>query len=55
MTKIYVKNLPNYAKKYMFLVCRFCDGEYWFYGAYATKHRADEVAHEIGGVVKLNF
>jgi hypothetical protein len=55
MTKINVRNLPDYAKRYMFIVSRLCDGELWFWGAYETKERANEVAKEIGGVVTLNF
>lgn len=50
----YINNLPNYAYEYPFIVVRVCDGEFWFWGAYKTNHRAFEVASEIDGTVVYN-
>lgn len=47
-------NMPNYANDYEFVVARFVDGEYWFWGAYANGWEADKAASAIGGVVFHN-
>lgn len=31
-----IKNIPAYAYDYNFIVARHVDGEFWFWGAYAT-------------------
>lgn len=48
---ITIKNLPNYAKDYDFIVARNCDGQFWFYGAYETVEKAVEVAVAVDGHV----
>lgn len=53
-TEITIRNEPAYAHDYEFIVARLCDGEFWFYGAYAEGWRADAVAHEVGGVIFHN-
>lgn len=49
-----INNLPDYANDYEFIVARFADGEYWFWGAYADGWKAEEVAEKIGGVIFQN-
>lgn len=49
-----IKNCPNYAKDYEFVVVRKVDDEYWFYGAYADGFKAEQVCLEIGGVIFHN-
>lgn len=44
-------NMPEYANDYEFVVAREVDGDYWFWGAYENGFKADQIAHEIGGVV----
>jgi hypothetical protein len=48
---ITINNKPNYAEDYEFIVARYVDGEYWFYGAYSDGFKADNVASEIGEAV----
>lgn len=49
-----IKNMPDYADNYEFIVARKVDGEYWFYGAYANVCEANKVAADIDGVVFHN-
>ena len=49
-----IKNLPPYATKYKYIVARYIDGDFWFWGAYADRNRAYDVALEINGVVVTN-
>lgn len=44
-------NMPEYANDYEFVVAREIDGDFWFWGAYENGFKADQIAHEIGGVV----
>ena len=46
-----VKNIPNYAKVYKYIVARYADGGWWFYGAYYSEEKAIAVATEINGIV----
>lgn len=49
-----VNNLPEYAKKHNYLVCREVNNELWFWGAFDDHDRAFKTAMEIcGGVVVL--
>lgn len=48
---ITINNKPDYAKDYEFIVARYVDGEYWFYGAYSDGFKADKVANEIFNAV----
>ena len=50
-----INNLPDYAKDYEFIVARFADGEYWFWGAYSDERKACEVAKNIDGIVFEKF
>lgn len=50
-----INNVPAYAEKYLFIVAREVEGEFWFWGAWNDEAKADEVAEEIGGKVFLNF
>lgn len=49
-----IRNEPDYAKDYEFVVAREVDGEYWFYGAYENGWDADRIAYGIGGIVFHN-
>ena len=49
-----IKNCPDYAKDYEFVVARKVDGEYWFYGAYANGFKAEQDCVKIGGVIFHN-
>ena len=44
-----INNMPNATEKY--IVARRVDGDLWFWGSYADRDRANEVALEIGGEV----
>ena len=54
MESIKINNMPEYAKHYEFVVVRNIDGQLWFYGAYSNGFKADEIAHEIGGLIAHN-
>lgn len=45
-----INNVPNYAKVYKYIVARYADGGWWFYGAYYSKEKAVAVATEINGI-----
>lgn len=47
-------NAPEYASHYEFVVAREIDGDYWFWGAYADGFKADQIAHEIDGIIIHN-
>lgn len=49
-----IKNCPDYAKDYEFVVVRKVDNEYWFYGAYENGFKAEQVCLEIGGIIFHN-
>lgn len=49
-----IMNMPEYANHYEFVVAREIDGELWFWGAYADGFKADQVAHDVAGVVIHN-
>ena len=54
MTRI--KNMPNYAQYYMFIVARRNhDRELVFWRAYLTEEIAYEVATLVGGTIIRNF
>jgi hypothetical protein len=46
-----INNMPEYAKDYKFIVAHFCDGAYWFFGAFNDENKADEVANMIHGYI----
>lgn len=50
-----INNLPTYATDYRFVVAREVDGDFWFWGAYSTRQKAEQVAEEIGGTVVEDF
>lgn len=54
MVKINVNNVPVYALKAHYWVCRQSDNELWFWGAWNDNDEAHRVAKEIGGVVVSN-
>jgi len=54
MKNIKINNMPEYANHYEFVVVRNVDDQLWFYGAYRDGFKADEVAHEISGLVVHN-
>ena len=54
MTKEKVNDVPDYAKDSNYWVVRECDGEYWFWGAWNDRERADHIARVIGGIVVEN-
>lgn len=48
---VIINNVPKYAKeKGNYIVARYVDGEWWFYGAY-DKGTAGKVATDVGGEV----
>lgn len=47
--KIHVNNLPDDDIEY--IVTRYRDGEFWYYGSYESKDRAEHVAKEIDGII----
>lgn len=49
-----IKNLPEYAKKYQYIVARRVDSQLWFWGAWNDKNKANEIALNIGGVMIRN-
>ena len=46
-----IRNLPEYALAYKYVVYREVGGECWFYGAYNSVMKAADVAAEVGGKV----
>lgn len=48
-----IKNLPEYASDYNFVVARNVDDELWFYGAYNDYVQAHRIAVELGKAVVL--
>lgn len=49
-----INNVPKYANDYRFFVVREVDDEYWFYGAYDDRNRANNVAMQVDGIVIEN-
>lgn len=54
MENIKINNMPEYASHYEFVVVRNVDDQLWFYGAYRDGFKADEIAHQIGGLIVHN-
>lgn len=50
-----INNYPEYAKTAKYIVARWCDGEWWFWGAYNDLMQANRIAGEIGGIVNKNI
>lgn len=46
-----INNVPAYVTEKPFIVARNIDGSLWFYGAYDTAGKANEVAVEVDGIV----
>lgn len=46
-----IKNMPDYASEFPYIVAREVEGELWFWGVYEDGERADEVAEQINGIV----
>lgn len=55
MENIKINNMPEYASHYEFVVVRNVDDQLWFYGAYRDGFKADEIAHQIGGLIVHNI
>lgn len=51
----HINNLPAYASDYNYIVARICDNEFWFWGAYETFDRAQDVADEVNGIVVIRM
>jgi len=49
--KTMINNLPDYANEYPFIVATGELEDLWFYGAYNTFEKANEVAEQVDGVV----
>ena len=49
-----VKNLPEYANEYKYIVASQIDGDLWFRGAWNNMKKAISAAEEIGGKVVMN-
>lgn len=54
MENIKINNMPEYASHYEFVVVRNVDDQLWFYGVYRDGFKADEIAHQIGGLIVHN-
>lgn len=48
MTNNIIKNYPAYANEYNYVVARWVEGDYWFWGAYDDYAEANRVAMELG-------
>lgn len=46
-----IKNLPDYAAQYRFIVYRTADGVKWFWGAFDDAGKACEAACDIDGYI----
>lgn len=46
-----IKNVPQYAHEYRFIVYRIVNGECWFWGAWNDAGKAVSAAKDIGGEV----
>ena len=49
-----VKNLPEYANEYKYIVASQIDGDLLFWGAWNNMKKAISAAEEIGGKVVMN-
>ena len=54
MENIKINNMPEYASHYEFVVVRNVDDQLWFYGAYSDGFKAEDVAHQVGGLIVHN-
>lgn len=57
MTKnftVSVHNVPAYASNHPYIVARFVNGGFWFWGAYDSLEKAQEAEFETGGVIFYN-
>ena len=52
--RVHVNNVPAYAEKYKYWVCRTDTNQLWFYGAWDNFDDALKVAREVHGVVIEN-
>ena len=46
-----IMNLPEYAINYPYIVVSEVDGDFWFYGAYATWEKANTAAQMMDGYI----
>ena len=53
-TEINIRNMSANAHSYEFIVARFCEGDWWFYGAYTNGGKSEQVAIEVYGMVVHN-
>ena len=49
-----VKNLPEYANEYQYIVASRIDGDLWFWGAWNDMKEAINAAEKIDGEVVIN-
>ena len=54
MKTLTIKNMPEYANDYEFVVVRKVDDDFWFWGAYAEGYKADCIAHKVSGLIVHN-
>ena len=45
-----INNLPSDYLEYPFIVARWCDGAWWYYGVYSTIERAVAAAVRVDGL-----
>lgn len=51
-----LKNVPEYAHHYEFMVCRKVDNELWFWGAYSDVWKAEKACKELeDGIIVHNI
>ena len=54
MNEYKIKNLPDYANHYEFVVARRVGDEFWFWGAYSNGFKAEEVALTLDNAVTFH-
>lgn len=52
--KALVKNVPTYAVDYPFWVVSEVNGELWFYGAYADRDEANNIAYRLKKIMVVD-
>ncbi len=54
--KVAINNLPANYKDYQYITARYCNGAWWFYGAWKDSYNnAVEQAEEIDGIMIRSY
>ena len=54
MLNLNLINAPESAYHYEFVVAHQVDNELWYWGAFTNGHKAEQVAHEVSGIIIHN-